>query len=353
MMLRALVTLLFLAILAVAQMAAGPALAQQQDVRDLVDRIDRLERDLNILQSQFYRSQSGSPTVITSPAAGGAAGSSGGALSTDVYNTLDQRIAAIEDQIRTLTGAVEKANHDSSELGSRLDRMQADNDVRFKELEQKGGAAAAATGTPPQPAQPAATSTPAAGAAASDQPAAGSEPAPGPSDTSPASGSAPHPLGQIRESDLKRLEPKNADTAAATSPAPAVSPKTPQEQYDAAFAQLRNNDNDGASKSFQAFLAQHPKDPLAGNATFWLGQIAYSQGKFEQAAPIFFDAYSKYPKSAKAGESLLKVGLSMSSLGKKKEACAALARFTSEFPDAGDGLKRQSTTEKQKLGCGG
>ena len=116
---------------------------------------------------------------------------------------------------------------------------------------------------------------------------------------------------------------------------------------------MRNNDNDGATKAFQAFLAQHSKDPLAGNATFWLGQIAYAQGKYEQAAPIFFDAYSKYPKSAKAGESLLKVGLSMSNLNKKREACAALARFTSEFPDASEGLKRQAVTEKQKLGCGG
>jgi len=81
--------------------AVGPARAQQQDVRDLIDRVDRLERDLNILQSQFYRSQSGSTTVITSPAAGAGA-ASGNALSTDVYNTLDQRISALEDQIKAL-----------------------------------------------------------------------------------------------------------------------------------------------------------------------------------------------------------------------------------------------------------
>lgn len=224
--------------------------------------------------------------------------------------------------------------------------MQADNDVRFKELEQKVGVGAAAappgsgTSTNAPPPAPAASATP-PGQAASES---------GNPDWNPTQGSAPHPLGQMSESDLKKLEPKNSDAGA---PQPAAVPKTPQEQYDAAFALLRNNDNDGATKAFQSFITQHPKDPLAGNATFWVGQIAFSQGKFEQAAPIFFDAYSKYPKSAKAGESLLKVGLSMSNLNKKREACAALARFTTEFPDAGDGLKRQAAAEKQKLGCGG
>jgi tol-pal system protein YbgF len=347
MMIRAIQRVTLAAAVAVV-LAAGTASAQQPDVRDLGDRIDRLERDLNILQSQFYRSQSSGSGNAATPSAG-AANPVGAPLSGDVYNTLDQRIAALEDQLRTLTGAVEKANHDSAELSNKLDRVQADNDVRFKELEQKAsGAAPAASPTPGQATAPAALTPPAETAnAGADQ--AGAATPKSAEEWNPTQGSAPHPLGQIKESDLKRLEPKNADAANAA----AASARTPQEQYDAAFAQLRNNDNDGAAKSFQAFLDQHPKDPLAGNATFWLGQIAYSQGKFEQAAPIFFEAYSKYPKSAKAGESLLKVGLAMSNLGKKKEACAALARFGSEFPDASDSLKRQSGAEKQKLGCGG
>ncbi len=340
---------------------AVPAQAQQQ--QELIDRLDRVERDLNILQSQFYRSQSGGgsgTTTINSPAAGGG----GGAITGDAYSQLDQRLGALEDQIRTMTGQLEKANHDNAELSAKLDRMQQDNDIRFKELEQKAGggppvaanaqqppaqqAAAAEAGANPGAPQPL-TKPPAPQAQASAE---------GKSEKTeetwnPTQGSAPHPLGQMPEADLKKLTPKNNDGGTNVQQAAAQSaPKTPQEQYDAAFALLRNNDNAGATKAFQVFLQQHPKDPLAGNADFWLGQIAFSQGKFEQAAPIFFDAYSKYPKSAKAGESLLKVGLSMSNLNKKKEACAALARFTTEFPDASEGLKRQATAEKQKLNCG-
>jgi tol-pal system protein YbgF len=358
-MIRTLVKLAVFAGIAAAVVTGGPAWAQQQDVRDLVDRVERLERDLNILQSQFYRSQGGNAsggsqqgaTVINSPAAN---------LSGDAYSQLDQRISTLEEQMRDMTGQLEKAGHDTAELSAKIDRIQGDNDVRFKELEQKVGIGGqvAANAPPPAPA----SGPP--GAQTANQPQQpppadqqqGGAPGNGNQDWNPTMGSAPHsliPPGQsMNQQDMHKLEPKNDDAAAPKPAASTQGPKSPQEQYDAAFALLRNNDDDGAAKAFQSFVAHNPKDPLAGNATYWMGQIAFSQGKFEQAAPIFFDAYSKYPKSAKAGESLLKVGLSMSNLNKKREACAALARFTTEFPDAADGLKRQSAAEKQKLGCG-
>jgi tol-pal system protein YbgF len=155
-------------------------------------------------------------------------------------------------------------------------------------------------------------------------------------------GSLVHPTGQ---------QTGQQTASAASAPPPGMAGKSSQEQFDYAFGLLKNSDNAGAAKAFQTLIAQHPQDPLAGNAMYWLAQISYSQGQYEQAAPIFLDAYRKYPKSSKAGESLLKVGLSMSNLGKKKEACAALQRFSSEFPDAADNLRRQAASEKQKLGC--
>ena len=308
------------AFLGVAAAVAVPALAQD-DNSDLVDRVNRLERDLSILQSQVYRNQGGK-AVITSPAAGGG-------ISGDAYSTLDQRISAVEQQMRDLTGQVEQASHAALELKQRLDRMQADDDFRFKAIEQKlGGAPAAASGGGGQAAAPAAAD----GAGSSTM------------------GSLPHPLGQMPEADLKRLEPHDTGTAAAE---PATLPgKTPQEQYDYAFRLLRASDYDGADRAFRAFLGKHAKDPLAGNAAYWLAQIPYSQGKYDVAAPLFFDAYRKYPKSAKAPEALLRLGQSMAALKKKKEACAAFGRLASEFPDAGDSVKRQAAAERRKLACG-
>jgi tol-pal system protein YbgF len=295
----------------------------QTDMRGLLDRMDRFDRDLNVLQSQVYRGQGGGgATVITSPAlgGGGSANRPSTPLSGDAYSLLDDRLSALENQLRDMTGQVEKATFAASQLSAKLDRMQSDTDFRLKELEEKLAGAA-------PPGGPAGTNPPPAnkqGADASSQQGLGSPP-----------GSLQHP-------------PSGA--APAAGPVALVG-KTPQEQFDYAFGLLKNSDNAGASKAFQAFVTQHPQDPLAGNAMYWLAQISYSQAQYDQAAVIFLDAYRKYPKSAKAGESLLKVGLSMSNLGKKKEACAALARFSSEFPDAADNFRRLAASEKQKLGC--
>ena len=117
----------------------------QTDTRGLVDRLDRLERDLNTLQSQVYRGQSGAAA-----AAGKESGISGGA-----YGILDDRISALEEQLRTLTGQVEQAHFAATQLAAKIERMQADNDFRFKELEAKAG-----TGGAPAAAAPAAEATP-------------------------------------------------------------------------------------------------------------------------------------------------------------------------------------------------
>ncbi len=299
--------------------------AQDADTRGLVDRLDRLERDLNTLQSQVYRGQTGQ--------AAGDGGGSGGSMSGNAYSLLDDRITALETQLQNVTGQVEKANFGIRELSAKIERMQADNDFRFKELEAKAGitaAPAAVAGTPVA----GATGAAAAGAAGG---AAGSEP----QGLAPAAGFLVH-HGAKSGPEQKAAQP---------SAAPTLVGKTPQEQYDYAFGLLRNSDYDAANAAFQAFIAQHPRDPLAGNAMYWRGQIPYSQGRYDQAAVIFLDVYEKYRKSPKAGESLLKVGLSMSNLGKKKDACAALHRFSAEFPDAAENLKRQSAAEKRKLGC--
>ncbi|WP_146002578.1 tol-pal system protein YbgF [Telmatospirillum siberiense] len=314
----------------------------QSDTRGLVDRLDRLERDLNTLQGQVYRN-GGGPTVITSPALGGGTsggGNSGGArpsgsLSGDAYSLLDDRINNLENQLRDMTGQLEKTSFSANQLSAKIDRMQADNDFRLKELEGKAGGGSG--GGAPAPA-----GAPAASGGANKSAA-------GANDAQPAQqgpGAAPGFLGRPASGTQAQ-----ANAAAPAAAAPALVGKTSQEQFDYAFGLLKNSDNAGASRAFQAFVAQHPQDPLAGNAMYWLAQISYAQGQYDQAAVTFLDAYRKYPKSAKAGESLLKVGLSMSNLGKKKEACAALSRFSSEYPDAADNLRRLAASERQKLGC--
>jgi len=291
-----------------------------QDTQGMVDRINRLERDLNTLQAQVYRGQSGKVQSSGGSADAGVGGGGGGA-----YGMLDSRISSLEEQLRQATGDIEKYQYDLNQLKTKLDRVQQDDDFRFKQLEEKSAAP-----TPP----PAATAAPPAADANGNRQ--------GP-------GAPPGFLGAPRPGAGTGDKPTTPPPAADAGALPAG--KSAAEQYDYAFGLLRNSDYDNATKAFQAFLQQHPQDPLAGNSAFWLGQIEFAQGHYDQAAPIFLDAYRKYPKSAKAAESLLKVGVSMGNLGKKAEACAALKRFQSEFPDAADNLKKQASAERSKQGC--
>lgn len=265
---------------------------------------------------QYLDNRSPNTTVYTSPALGGGqggygsgqggySGGYGGAaeatpLPADAAGRVEVRLQALEEQIRRLTGRLEEAQHQVGVLKDRVERMQGDMDLRFKELSSAPPAAA---------------------------------PPPGREGTL---GGLPH-----KEAETVKLQPP------AKSGLPAGSVK---EQYEYAFNLVRT-DYAQAEVALKEFMAKHPSDPLVGNAQYWLGETYYVRHDFQQAAVAFLNVYQKFPKNPKAPDSLLKLGLSLSGLGKKPEACAALAKLGKDFPDAAETLKRRATAERGKLGC--
>ena len=57
------------------------------------------------------------------------------------------------------------------------------------------------------------------------------------------------------------------------------------------------------------------------------------------------------PKGPKAFDFLLKLGMSLAGLDKKRAACMAFDKLLKDFPDAPAGVKNTVTREKQKNGC--
>ena len=72
--------------------------------------------------------------------------------------------------------------------------------------------------------------------------------------------------------------------------------------------------------SFTTYRMMHS---LAGSAQYWLGETFYAQGNFREAAQNFLHGYKNYPKSRRAPDSLLKLGISLNKLGQTQQACAA------------------------------
>ena len=94
---------------------------------------------------------------------------------------------------------------------------------------------------------------------------------------------------------------------------------TPQQQYDYAFGLLRQANYAGAEEAFSAFLVENPDHTLAGNAKYWLGETYYVRGNYQQAAVTFAEGFESYPDNSKAPDNLLKLGMSLASLGSTQD----------------------------------
>ena len=137
----------------------------------------------------------------------------------------------------------------------------------------------------------------------------------------------------------------------ATTDSPASSSGSTSEQYNQAFGLLKQADYPAAEVALKAFVEQHPNDPMAGNAQYWLGETFYTRGRYAEAASAFAEGYKRYPKSSKAADELLKLGMSLGRANQKQNACVVLAQLDHDFPAPGAAIKERATTEKKRLGC--
>ncbi len=326
-----------------ALLALGTGLRAQQgnsDVRPLLDRLDRLERDVNLLQRQVYRGNSGS-----APAPVPSAGTGDSALNAEL------RMGRLEDQMRTLTGQIEESNYKIDQIRQRLDTLQSDMELRLSHLEHGGNTASA--GAPSSPAAVPDASTQQSQVTQRPPPVA-------PSDNSSADqtqlASPPRTLGLLQVPPGQNAAPVVAnpaiDTRAASNAGPAAD-ATPQEQYNFAFGLLRQSRYDEAAQALKTFVQRNSKDPLAGNAQYWLGETYYVRKDYTNAAATFAEGYEKYPKNVKAPDSLLKLGMSLSNLGQKDNACRAFGRLDRDYPQMAGEIKDRAGAEKKRLGCTG
>jgi tol-pal system protein YbgF len=298
-------------------LAVGAQAQTSNDLRPLLDRLDRLERDMNMLQRQVYRGTSpGGAPVPMSPA------------DTQTAVNSEVRFGQIDDQMRNITGQIEELTNNVAQLKRRLDTLASDIDQRLTALEHGPGGSAVAAGA-------------AAGSAADSRALAAAPPkGAGANPAEPASQAGV--LGQIGGD-------KAATAARAAAPPPSGS--TPQAQYNYAFGLLRQANYPAAEQSLRAFVQQHPNDPLAGNAQYWLGETYYVRQDYTNAAAVFAEGYQKYPKGGKAPDNLLKLGMALGQLGQKSDACRAFARLDRDFPGAPGNVKERAADEKKRLGC--
>lgn len=155
---------------------------------------------------------------------------------------------------------------------------------------------------------------------------------------------------------IEQLE-KGGGAAARPGGAPAARPPaqaaaSADQLYDDAFKKLQEGDYAGAERGFKTFVQRNPQNKLAGNAQYWLGETYYARRDYQNAMTAFAEGYKNYRTSQKGPDNLLKLGITLSALNRKQDACAMFARFNQDYPRATDLQKRRIDQERQKNGCG-
>jgi tol-pal system protein YbgF len=291
-----------MALLAGTMLWAGPA-AAQSDI-NLQSRLNRLENDIQTLNRQVFR---GGPV----PQAGSSA--MGGGMQSSLAADFEVRLSRLEGELQTLTGKYEETVFGITQARERLDKLSSDLEYRLTEIENKLSAAPVAAESQPAPA-----------------------PAKGKNETA----AAVPPKAPPAQSTQQQA------TAAAKLPTGSA-----QEQYDYAFGLLRAADYANAEVALGTFIKNHPDNSLTSNAHYWLGETYYVRGKYGDAAAAFAEGYQKFPKSSKAADNLLKLGMSLGQLNQKKEACLSFAELGNKFPDASATIKRRADQERGRLNC--
>jgi tol-pal system protein YbgF len=326
--------------------AAGPMPAWSQD-RSTQDRLDRLERDLNMLQRQVYR---GAPP----PAVAG--GDSGAAVNAEI------RMGRLETQMRDLTGRVEEFVNQIEQLHQRVEQIAGDIDERFNQVAGAVPLAAAKSSA----SRPGSAATPrSTRQLAAEAPGAADADLPPPRYTAGVGAGPSIPLGTpvtppggptadpapIFGTLTPPGSPPASSALANAGPAAVLSGGSAADQYNHAFGLLKQADYPAAEAALKAFVEEHPKDPMAGNAQYWLGETYYTRNRFAEAASAFAEGYKRYPKSAKAADALLKLGMSLGRANQKQNACLALAQLDHDFPKPGAAVKEHAEAERKRLGC--
>ena len=154
-------------------------------------------------------------------------------------------------------------------------------------------------------------------------------------------------LGRLRQE--KPISQAESVSRKAATPSAAAGA---DQMYSDALKKLQDGDYPGAERGFKAFLQGNPKHQLAGNAQYWLGETYYARRDYQNAMTAFAEGYKVYKASPKGPDNLLKLGVTLTVLGRKPDACAVFAKFNQEYPRAIDLQKRRVEQERQKNGCG-
>ncbi len=298
------------------------------DNHNLNEILDKIQNDIKTLEKAVY---SGSVNLIND-----STGNSNfeNKNSEDVLTRHLLKLSEIENQFQQLTNKFEEINFKLDKLSNRMSKVQADNQIRFQDLESGLSSNKNLKKVSKKPDN-------------SDEVLPGS--------------SQPQDLGSVSYKDSttnqESQQTNSVDTTATIiteefqAEEKILPNDSPKKQYEFATSFLKVGDYSTAERAFREFVVVNPEHDLAGNAQYWYAETFRIRQLYTDAASAYLEGYQKYPKGEKAPINLLKLGISMVQIGEKDQGCKMINGVEKQYPKANQSVIQKAKYESQKFEC--
>ena len=304
------------------------------DNHNIYETLEIIKNDLKTLERAVY---SGSIEVKAST--NDSSVSNLDQNSEDVLTRHLLKLSEVEDQFRELTNKFEEINFKLDKLSTRVSKIQADNQIRFQDIETNISS----------------------GNISSVENQLSSKPKTDEQKVLPGS-SQPQDLGTISYKDTETNETsqqiQSVDTTASIVTETFQSEEkilpqdlNPVEQYEFATSFLKVGDYSTAERAFREFVISNPDHELAGSAQYWYAETFRIRQLYTDAASAYLEGYQKYPKGKKAPINLLKLGVSMVQIGEKDQGCKMINGVELQYPNANQSVIQKAKYESKKFEC--
>ena len=301
------------------------------DNHNIYETLENIQNDLKTLERAVY-----SGSIEVNKSVGENLDVKLDSNSEDVLTRHLLKLSEVENQFRELTNKFEEINFKLDKLSNRLSKVQADNQIRFQDIETVISSGEITEKL------------------SSKIKKNSNEVLPG--------SSQPQDLGSISYKDTETSETsqqiQSIDTTGSVvtetfQAEEKILPQdlTPKEQYELATSFLKVGDYSTAERAFREFVLSNGEHELAGSAQYWYAETFRIRQLYTDAASAYLEGYQKYPKGKKAPINLLKLGVSMVQIGEKDQGCKMINGVEVQYPNANQSIIQKAKYESKKFEC--
>jgi len=289
----------------------------------ILEQLKMLQSDIKTLEKAVYSNDLKTVSETGSLSSG----------ESDILTKHLLKLSELEEQFKNLTNNFEEINFKLDKISNRITKVQADNQIRFQDLENSNTSNTKSTKKKKKKLP------------GSDEP----------QDLGKTLGISVTESEQGATEQVQKTQSIESVGTVVTENAERTEKILPEgsakEQYEFAISFIKVGDYDTAELALREFVDYNPKHQLAGNAQYWYGETFRIRQLYQDAATAYLDGYKKYPNSSKAPVNLLKLGVMLVQIGEKEQGCSMITGVKKQYPKANQSVVQKADYEKKKYNC--